>query len=114
MYLLQIQALKRLPVTSYNQGQPVEETAPRERENGTYSLWKRHFKEVKTAFQGNVGGVSRRLRRHMQLVSHGGKSAAASSGFPYSNYRFPLLKPIVRVVQNSVIFKIGQHLPQQG
>ena len=26
--------------------------APRERENGTYSLWKRHFKEVKTAFQG--------------------------------------------------------------
>ena len=50
----------------------------------------------------------------MKQVSHGGKSAAASSGFPYSNYRFPLLKPIVRVVQNTVIFKIGQHLPQQG
>ena len=50
----------------------------------------------------------------MKEVSQCGKSAVASSGFLYSNYMFPLLKPIVWVVQNTVIFKIGQHLPQQG
>ena len=57
MYLLQIQALKRLPVTSYNQGQPVEETAPRERGNGTYSLWKRHLQPVKAAHEACRGGT---------------------------------------------------------